>query len=186
VRAVTVATLRALVVVAAGACVACIPSTDALRDAAGGEFDGEDAGTEVPNVVDCDGGGCGASNSDACRALVRDACGADDAGARCATTPGCTAATLLATYEPDGCDDALTDDVRFPDCTDTTCALLVARVCGAAPPADDATCFDAPGCAPALQLWRRSIGVDAGGDPQDALASCGDALTDEDVFAPCG
>lgn len=183
--------IRVVVVLVALAVPAC-PSDPGAAPPDAGELsagDDLDGGPRSPGDAACDGGDCAAYGSDACRALRRDACGDDDGAgddARCATTPACTAAELLSTYEPASCAAAVADDVRFPDCTDTTCALLVARVCGAAPPAADAACADAPGCPPALQLWRRSIGVDAGGDPADALASCGDALTDEDVFAPCG
>ncbi len=138
-----------------------------------------DAGADA---LDCDGGMCvGNFDAEACAALVVSSCGGDG-GARCDDSAGCQAATLLARYEGERCAAALSDDQRFPDCEDTACAVLVARVCGGA-----GACADAPGCDPAQRLFLRSVSADAGdADRRDALASCAAALEDADVFAPCG
>jgi hypothetical protein len=175
-----------LVALLLAACPACpgVPPSEGSDDVDAGLQGSPDFLTDGGEDREtCEAGPCPALGEvEACAALVTASCGGEDGGPRCDDAPGCEAATLLARYEGERCVDAIDDDVRFPDCTDTSCGVLVARVCGA-----DSACRDAPGCDPAQQLLARSVSADAGEvDRRDALDSCAAALQDEDVFAPCG
>lgn len=137
---------------------------------------GPDAGAECPP---------GVGAAEACEQLVAQTC-----GAVCTQSPGCAAATLLQEYEPERCAQALADSQTFPTCELGDCDTLVNKVCGAR--GDDAVgdetrpCFDAPGCAPSLELQSRAADPKASQDDREAAASeCLQALEDDVIFAAC-
>jgi hypothetical protein len=128
---------------------------------------GPDAGVECAPALDA---------AQSCEALVAQTC-----GATCGESPGCAAATLLQTYEPERCAEALADSQTFPTCELGNCDTLVAKVCG-----DDEACLDAPGCAPALELQSRGADPDATQDELEAAAAeCLQALEDDVIFSSC-
>lgn len=158
--------VAALLVVTSGCAVGDgAPVTNDTCDA------GVDAGPDCePAESDNDDGGTGASS---CEALIAKTCGVDD---DCARDPGCNGATLLARFEPDACEAALTDDRTYPSCAVGSCSDLVDKVCGG-----DDRCASDPGCAPARALQARADDGDA-----DANTSCNQALSDELLFPRCG
>lgn len=137
---------------------------------------GPDAGVEcLPGV----------GAAEACAQLVAQTC-----GAVCTQSPGCAAATLLQEYEPERCAEALADSQTFPTCELGDCDTLVNKVCGArdddAAGDDTRPCFDAPGCAPSLELQSRAADPEASQDDREAAASeCLQALEDDVIFAAC-
>ena len=170
---------------------------------AGCAVQGDTASQGGRDLARCDGGGCEdqavncgdggfpcpaspeGGDRAACDALLARTCGSTASdGPGCPSSPGCTAATLLATYEPENCVTAVDDLLRYPSCERDACQLLLERVCGGSPPSE--ACAEAPGCPPALRLDARVHGLDAGVQlREEALASCAAALEDSVVFSPC-
>ncbi len=121
--------------------------------------------------------------NDPCVRLELRSCGDPESGVSCADSAGCTAATLLSTYEPESCFDALDDPARYPACEANSCERLVQRTCGDL--TETAPCIDDSGCTPSRRLWDRAEGVDGGVPDTDALQSCASALEDEVFFPSC-
>ncbi len=158
-------------------CVSTLFLTTSILTACGlsanafdGEGEGEGASEEVAD------GGCDGCSPDAesstCDDLVDVTCGG---GAECSEDPGCVAATLLQTYQPEGCAAALTDVRSYPRCAASNCDELVVRVCGV-----DDRCTSSSACAPARELQGRAEAGDT-----NATASCAAALTDQTLFPQC-
>jgi hypothetical protein len=115
----------------------------------------------------------------ACFALLVKACGsATDAS--CATEPGCTAAQLLATYEPWACEDALNNEQSYPPCQASGCELLVGKVCG-----EVNDCAATATCDVARQWQTQAAEADKAADRDEAEGACVAALADDVVFPSC-
>ena len=161
----------------------------ALVPACAGGLDGLPVDDDLDGGPDSGAGDCGDAGPDAgpcvpdrnpeaqaCAALVEQSC-----GDICVESPGCAAAQLLATYEPERCADALADTQTFPACEAGDCDTLLTKVCG-----DDDRCLDAPGCPPARELQARSVDPElTQAERRDAATECLQALEDEIVFAAC-
>jgi hypothetical protein len=117
-----------------------------------------------------------------CQDLTRKVCGYAG-GPDCDTGPACEAARLLQSYEPEGCASALDDDNRYPECRYGPCDQLVLKACGALEAPQP--CEDAPGCAPAWQLWERAQADPSAEERLRAEESCRQSLSDDLAFRAC-
>lgn len=165
------------------------PDCEAGEDLDGG-FECVEGATELPNDPQRLGDGGGdtlneATIDDFCRQLVDLTCGRDgiSGGVVCDDTSACTAATLLATYEPEQCQQALDDDRRYPPCRANACEELVIRVCGALD--DTAGCGARTECELAERMLERQEGSESVPADPDGLAACSAALDDSVLFPTC-
>ena len=146
---------------------------------AGSDDDDREVVPSLDEAAPCSGDECLDARAADCATLVARTCGG------CTVSAACKAATLLSTYEPEGCAGALLDEQTFPTCTARPCVGLMERVCGGTTPTE--ACASTPGCAPARVLYERSTSPSSTtAEIEQADASCAAALTDDAVFAPCG
>lgn len=111
--------------------------------------------------------------------MVAKSCGSATSSS-CSSAPGCTAAQLLATYEPWACEDALDNEQSYPPCEASGCELLVLKVCG-----ELADCASTATCEVASQWQQQAAEADKAADRTEAQSACSAALADEVVFPAC-
>ncbi len=183
----------ALVVVGMSTFIGCTPRGDLACESGvtlDGGFECVDDTNEIPGDPQrLDDGGPDFTNEatidDFCRQLVDLTCGASGAGGGvvCDDTSACTAATLLATYEPAQCAAALNDERRYPACRANACEELVIRVCGALD--DVGGCGERAECELAERMLERHEGSEEVAPDPNGLAACAAALEDSILFPTC-